>query len=73
MVLKGIATFIFFGILAACYRDTKHFPNAMSSRELDSIKKGLKLAFNSRKLVMVILSNYLNYWSLAIVFRSTVS
>ena len=70
MFIKGIVSVLFFGVLLAFYRDTSHLPNAMSARELDSIKQGLRLSFSSYKLILIVLSNIVSLICLTLIFRA---
>ena len=73
LVIKGIICFIFLGILILCFHDTKHYPSAMSSRALDPLKKGLRLAFSSLKLVRIIMAFTLNFCPLVMIYRTNIS
>lgn len=73
MVLKGIVNLLFLAALFAFFRDTDYFPNAMSSRDLDPLKKGLKLALSSWKLILIILSNDFSFFCLISIFRGNIA
>ena len=69
LFIEGIVCFVFLGVLFAFFKNTHHLPNAMSTRELDPIKRGLRLAFTSWKLVVIIFSNLFNFYALIFIFR----
>ena len=45
----------------------------MASRSLDPIKRGLRLAFSSWKLIRIILSMDFNFFSLIFIYRANIT
>ena len=73
LVIKGVVSFLFFGVLIMSFHDTNHYPSAMSSRDLDPLKRGLKLAFTSCKLIRIIMAFTLNFCPLVMIYRANIS
>lgn len=64
--------FVLFGAVYAFFKNTKYLPNAMSVRKLDPIKRGLRLAFFSWKLILLILPNQLHFFALVFIYRHNI-
>ena len=87
MVIFGVIYFGFFWLVTVCFRDTANLPSAMSARELDPVKRALRLALSSWKLISLIISVTLTivgrsyilgrstfeFWSLFFTFGTVLS
>ena len=72
ILIVGIVNFIFLGALAALFHNTANLPNAMSARELDPLKRGLRLAFSSGKVILIILSSNFSTFGCVLIFARNI-